>query len=143
MRLPWTTKQDLREQVAALEAQIERAEKIDTSVKLLKAGAEPDKSFMLQLHSELWPLIAHSLYTWFKENGGKNYIEQTVSVPKDDDHKASMTFKVFDFDPYFNAEVFTLTMQRLSGKTPHQLKAAAEAEVVRLKARVAELEGRA
>lgn len=140
MKLPWVTRRDLRERVAELEAEIERAQKIDTAVKLLRAGEQPDRSFMLELHSDLWPLIAQSLYVWFKDSGATNYVEQVVGFEREQ-AKASMTFKVFDRS--FCPEMFTLTLQRQSGHTPHQLRVMAEAKAARLEARLAEIAAQA
>jgi hypothetical protein len=139
--IPWTTRRELKADIAALEAQLERSEKIDTAVKLIKAGEQPDKSFLLELHSELWPLIAHTLHVWFKDSGGINYVEQTVDFPGADEtkrRKASMTFNVHPGDGGF--EVYTLTLQRVFGQTPHQMAAAAKASETAMHDRVAKLQ---
>jgi hypothetical protein len=134
LRLPWTTRRELREEIAALEAQVERMDKINTSMKLLSAGAQPDNTFMLELQCELWPLIAQSLFAWFKEIGAENYIEQTMTAAPP---SASLTFKAVDG---IMPEVFTLTLQRLKGKSPHQLRREAERECANLRERVRQLE---
>jgi hypothetical protein len=84
---------------------------------LISAGQDPDRAFVIKLHSKVFPLITHALVVgFFEENGGKNYVECQVEFPK-----SSLTL-------HHKSGTFILTMQRKDGKTPNDLKMEAEAE---------------
>lgn len=115
------------ERIAELEARIEDF----AQLRLLKAGPEPDGSFVVQMESQVWPLIVDSLAAWFVERGGKNYVEfKAEYTPK----KATLISKA---PPPVGP--FVVTMQRLLGKTPDEMRTEAvkraefaESEVARL-----------
>lgn len=66
--------------------------------------------------------IAMTLIGFYRAQGGTNYVEMQLSDKK-------------------TAELFTVTVQRAAGRTPHQLRDAAEARADRLERENAELRG--
>jgi hypothetical protein len=116
---------EARAEVARLQEELKQAtedneyhEKLLTQLSLVKAGQDGDRGFLLQMQSQMWPLMVRAMAVWFEENGGKNHIEQ----------KVELTAKDHTIGP------FTLTLQRLLGKSPTDLRLEAEARAVELEA---------
>jgi hypothetical protein len=90
-----------------------------TEARLLSAGPAPEGGFTMRLSAGIIPLMASAMANDFKERGGENYVEYHFNES--------------------NIGPFTLTMQRMCGKTPHQLQKQAESERDQLKADVLSL----
>lgn len=100
-----------REQAEAKLAEVtrERDEAVNvlTEAHMLSAGPAPEGGFALKLTAEIVPIMATAMAHDFKKRGGKNYVEHHFYEP--------------------TIGPFTITMQRIEGKTPDQLKREAEA----------------
>jgi hypothetical protein len=112
---------ELQEAQASLN-RIKSLERVD----LLRAGPDDEgRSFALELSSELWPYIVNALAVWFVDKGGKNFVEFKAEYDKTqaepDDRVASLRSNgLFPIGP------FVITMQRIFGKTPNQMRVEAE-----------------
>lgn len=124
LRLALATCQQERD---ALEARFEGLDRL-SKVKLVSAGAEGNE-FALKLSSKLWPMIVNSLAVWFVEHGGKNYVEFKADYdPKDHTDEAWKKASLTATGP-LPVGTFVITMQRLHGKSPNDLRLEAESEL--------------
>lgn len=118
-------KKIISRRVRELEAKIKELEdQLSVHIHLKKVHLDHDK-WEIDFGGEFIPILAAMMYQFFKEAGGQNYVEMRLNP------------KVGCED---SIEPMVLTLQRVVGKTPHELRRSAEEEVVRLKLQIQELE---
>lgn len=94
-------------------AEAKRAAEAATEVYLNKFDAE---TATMELKSEAFKNLAEMAYSYAEACGMKNYVESTVTV------------RVGPLQAKDGEERFFVTLQRMDGKTPHELKVEAERE---------------
>lgn len=88
----------------------QHAKRMEADVQLLRMGPS-ELGFTIEASGRLISIIAGHLATWMREHAAENYTETEILMPLEVSNGG---------DPYI------LTIQRKLGKTPHQLRAAAE-----------------
>lgn len=112
----------LREQSVRLIKQLEDCQaecRRMTEVRLKALEYREGGEIQMELACEVLPIISAGMVKAFKDMGGINYVEWKVGSP--------------EIGP------FTLTMQRLNGKTPGTMKAEADARAADLASQLAQL----
>ena len=102
--------------LAEVEQERDALREVATELHIVGAGMTPETGLRLELQAGIIPAMATALAGAFKEHGGKNYVE----------------FHFHTGDP--DVGDVCLTMQRIDGKTPDQLKREAEAKASTLSA---------
>ena len=105
---------ELRDQVEKLQAELAEAKRVAeaaTAVYLKKFDAD---TATMELKSEAFKNLAEMAYSYAEACGMQNYVEATV--------------KVGPLQAKDGEERFFVTLQRMDGKTPHELKVEAERE---------------
>lgn len=99
----------------------ELQDQVDVYIHLKKLHLDGHR-WEIDISGEFIPILAEMMYMFFKEAGGKNYVEMKLN-PKNDE-----------------CGPLSLTLQRIYGKTPHECRVEAEKQVETLKQKVEELE---
>jgi hypothetical protein len=116
------TAADLIKQIESRDAEIARlreevARLLDPNIVALNVR---DGGLDMALEGTSCRLFAESFASEFQRGGGVNYLECR-----------------FTSQEVMPGEAFVVTVQRVNGKTPHQLRADAESELAALRARIA------